>query len=188
MHKGDCVWPVEGSNVAVFVTDVLLGDDNTVCVTCDPQRYCNQLEKHCRCKSSTSTLRLEKSTVQRIVQNVDTACGPRGADGPTWVEDPGVGLFAVEGDGSASKIFQPARVYHNNRGLSQIRLVYNHDRCLSVRLHGLESGRPAVLGQAVIHSALCQESVEVQFREVPQGRRVCRNFSTGRQGEHVPTT
>ena len=75
--RGDCVWPVEGSNVAVFVTDVLFGDDNTVCVTCDPQRYCNQLEKHCRCESSTSTLPLEKSTVQRIVQNVDTACGPR---------------------------------------------------------------------------------------------------------------
>ena len=29
----------------VFVTDVLLGDDNTVCVTCDLQRYFNQLEK-----------------------------------------------------------------------------------------------------------------------------------------------
>ena len=32
VHQGDCVWPLEGSNVAVFVTDVLLGDDNTVCV------------------------------------------------------------------------------------------------------------------------------------------------------------
>ena len=72
VHKGDCVWPLEGSS------EVLLGDDNTLCVTCDPQRYCNQLEKHCRCESSTSTLPLEKSTVQRIVQNVDTACGPRG--------------------------------------------------------------------------------------------------------------
>ena len=60
------------------------------------------------------------------------------------MEDPGVGLFASETDGSASKIFQPAEVYDNNRVLSQIRLV-----------HGLESGRLAILGQAVIHSALC---------------------------------
>ena len=63
VHKGDCVWPVEGCNVEVFVTDVLLGDDNSLCVTCDAQRSCNQLEKHSRCKNSTSTLPLEKSTM-----------------------------------------------------------------------------------------------------------------------------
>ena len=82
-----CAWPLEGSNVAVFVTDVLLGDDNTVCVTCGPQLYCNQFEKHSRCENSTCTLPL------RIVQNVDTVCVPRKL--PTWVEDPEVGHFAV---------------------------------------------------------------------------------------------
>ena len=153
VHKGDCVWPLEGSNVAVFVTDVFLCDDNTVCVTCDPQRFKkHQLEKHSWCENSVSTLPLEKTTILLIVQNVDIVCVPGG----TWVEDPGVGLFAVEIDGSALKMFQPAEVHDNNRGLSQIRLVYNHDRCLSVRLHGLESGRPTILGQAVIHSALFQ--------------------------------
>ena len=76
---------------------------------------------------------------------------------PAWVEDPGVGLFAFERDGSASKIFQPAEVYDNNRSLSEVCFVYNHDRCLSVRLSGPESGRPVILVQAVIHSALYQE-------------------------------
>ena len=172
----------------MFVTDVLLGDENTVCVTCDPQRNCNQLEKHSRCESSTSTLPLEKSSVQRIVQNVDTACGLRGLTDLLGWKTQRWAFFAFERDGSASKVFQSAEVYDNNRGLSQVRLVHKHDRCLSVRFHVLESGRPANSGQLVIHSALCQESVEVQFREAPQGRRVCRNSSTGRQGEHVPTT
>ena len=153
VHKGDSVWSLEGSNVAVFVTDVLLGDDNTVCVTCDPQRYFNQLEKHSWCENSTSTLPLEKSTMQRIVQKVLKQPGSL-TEPLTWVEDLAVGLFAVEGDGSASKIFQPAEVFDTNRGLSQVCLVYNHDRCLSVRLHGPESGRSVILVQALIHSSL----------------------------------
>ena len=100
----------------MFVTYVLLGDDNTVCVTCDPQRHCKQFEKHSRCESRTSTLPLERSTVQRIVQNVDTVCGPRGLTDLLGWKTQVWGLFAFERDGSASKIFQPARgLRHQSR-------------------------------------------------------------------------
>ena len=92
VHRGDCVWPLEGSNVAVFVTDVLLGDDNTVCVICDLQRYFNQLEKHSWCENSTSTLPLEKSTMQRIVQKVLKQPGSS-TEPLSWVEDLGDGPF-----------------------------------------------------------------------------------------------
>ena len=153
MHKADSVWPLEGSNVAAFLTDVLLGDDNTVCVTCDLQRYFNQLEKQSWCENSTSTLLLEKNTMQRIVQKVLKQPGSL-TEPLTWVEDFGVGLFAVERHGSSSKIFQPAEVFDTNRGLSQVCFVNSHDRCLSVRLHGPESGRPVILVQALIHSSL----------------------------------
>ena len=57
-------------------------------------------------------------------------------------------VFAVERDGSASKIIQLAEVQASNRGLSQVCLVYIHGRCLSERLHEPESGRPEILVQA----------------------------------------
>ena len=85
-----CVVPL-GS--IVFVTDVLLGDDNTVCVTCDLQRYFSQLQKHSWCEKSTSTLPLEKSTMQRIVhkspQTAGDFDGATHLDGRPW----GGGLF-----------------------------------------------------------------------------------------------